>query len=147
MNIALKTLAAASIASFVFAATPVLAEQMKFQATLTAADETPATDSKGTGTVDATYDTDTKMLTWVIAYKDLSGPVTAAHFHGPAEMGAKAAPVVPLTGPYDTPISGGATLTDAQYADLSKGLWYFNLHTDKYPDGEIRGQMILASHP
>jgi hypothetical protein len=147
MNLALRTLAAASIASFVFAATPVLADQIKYQATLSAADETPATDSKGEGTVDATYDTDTKMLTWVITYKALSGPVTAAHFHGPAEMGAKADPVVPLAAPYDSPISGGATLTDAQYADLAKGLWYFNLHTDKCPDGEIRGQMILASHP
>src|SRR6185503_12810078 len=72
MNIALKTLAAASIASFVFAATPVLADQIKFMAKLTASEETPATDSKGTGTLDATYDTDTKILTWIITYQDLT---------------------------------------------------------------------------
>ena len=90
MNIALKTLAAASIASFVFAATPVLADQIKYTAALTAADETPPTDSKGTGTVDATYDSGTKTLTWTIEYKDLTGPVTAAHFHGPAKPGEKA---------------------------------------------------------
>jgi len=147
MNIALRTLAAASIASFALAATPVLADQIKYQATLTAAEETPPADSKGTGKVDATYDTDSKMLTWTITYQDLTGPVTAAHFHGPAAMGEKAAPVVPLAAPYDSPIGGGAALTDQQYQDLSKGLWYFNLHTDKYPDGEIRGQVTLASHP
>src|SRR6185295_3977237 len=117
---------------------PVLADQIKFMAKLTASEETPATDSKGTGTLDATYDTDTKILTWIITYQDLTGPVTAAHFHGPAGKGAKADPVVPLTGPYDSPISGGTTLTQDQYDDLSKGLWYLNLHTDKYPDGEIR---------
>jgi hypothetical protein len=146
MNIALKTLAVASIASFVFAATPVLADQIKYVATLTASEETPPNDSKGTGTVDATYDTDTKTLTWTIEYKDLTGPVTAAHFHGPAKPGEKAGPVVPIAAPYDSPIKGSATLTDEQYADLSKQLWYFNVHTDKYPDGELRGQ-VLPAHP
>jgi hypothetical protein len=147
MNIALKSLAAASIATVVFAAAPVLAEEIKYQAELTAAEETPPTDSAGTGKLEATYDTETKMLTWTITYQDLTGPVTAAHFHGPAPVGEKADPVVPLAAPYDSPLSGGEALTDEQYQDLSKGLWYLNLHTDKYPDGEIRGQVILASHP
>lgn len=144
MNIALKTLAVASIVAFAFAATPVLADPLKYTAALTAAAETPPTASTGSGTVDAIYDPDTKTLTWTIEYKDLTGPVTAAHFHGPAATGEKAAPVVPIEAPYDSPIKGSATLTDQQYADLSKQLWYFNLHTEKYPDGEIRGQVLPA---
>jgi len=137
----LELLATVGIASLAFAVAPALAEEIKYTAVLTAADETPPTDSTGTGTVDATYDTDTKTLTWTIEYKDLTGPVTAAHFHGPAPAGEKADPVVPVAAPYDSPISGSATLTDEQYADLVKELWYFNLHTDKYPDGELRGQV------
>ena len=146
MNVPSKLLAAAGIASLAFAVTPAFADQIKYTAALTAADETPPTASTGAGTVDATYDSDTKTLTWTIEYKALSGPVTAAHFHGPAKAGEKADPVVPIKAPYDSPISGSATLTDEQYTDLSKQLWYFNVHTDKYPDGEIRGQ-VLPAHP
>lgn len=146
MKHSLLTLGAAAIATLVFAVAPALAEEIKYVAKLTAAEETPATDSAGTGTLDGTYDTDTKVLTWTIEYEGLSGPVTAAHFHGPAGVGEKADPVVPIEAPYDSPISGSVTLTDEQYADLVKQLWYLNLHTDKYPDGEIRGQVIPA-HP
>ena len=84
------------------------------------------------------------MLTWTVTYTGLTGAVTAAHFHGPAAMGAKADPVVPLEAPFASPIKGSATLTDAQATDLSAGMWYFNLHTAKYPDGEIRGQVVAA---
>ncbi len=41
-------------------------------------------------------------------------------------------------------IKGMATLTDQQAKDLEAGLWYFNVHTAKFPDGEIRGQLAAA---
>ena len=59
-------------------------------------------------------------------------------------MGAKAPPVVPIEAPFTSPIKGSATLTDAQASDLQAGMWYFNLHTAKYPDGEIRGQVVAG---
>jgi len=146
MRLSLATFAAAAALSIAFAAAPALASEVKYQTVLSGQSETPPNDSKGTGTVDATYDTDTKTLTWSITYQDLSGDVTAAHFHGPAKAGDKAGPVVPIPDPLASPISGSATLTDAQYDDLNKGLWYFNLHTAKFPDGELRGQM-QPMHP
>ena len=99
---------------------------------LTAAAETPPMTSGGSGTVDATFDTVTKALTWTITHKGLSGEVKAAHFHGPAAVGVKAPPVVPIVGSLASPIKGSAVLTEAQAKDLQKGLWYFNLHTAKY---------------
>ncbi len=42
------------------------------------------------------------------------------------------------------PINGNATLTDDQITQLQGGQWYFNLHTAKFPDGEIRGQVEKA---
>lgn len=39
---------------------------------------------------------------------------------------------------------GQATLTDAQAADMMAGLWYVNIHTTRYPGGEIRGQLDVA---
>ena len=132
----------AALSAVAMMAAPAFADQVKYTADLTASAETPPTDSTGTGTVDATYDTATKMLTWTIDYQGLTGDVTAAHFHGPAPVGEKASPVVPIDAPYTSPISGSATLTDPQAADLQAGMWYFNLHTAKYPDGEVRGQLV-----
>jgi len=143
MRLSLATFAAAAL-SLAFAAAPALANEV-YHTDLSGQSETPPNDSTGTGVVDATYDPDAKTLTWTITYSGLSGDVTAAHFHGPAAKGEKADPVVPLTDPLASPIKGSATLTDAQHDDLAKGLWYFNLHTAKYPDGELRGQMAVVT--
>ena len=117
------------------------AETIQYKATLTGPAETPPTDSKGTGTVAATFDTDTKKLEWTVDYSGLTGPAVAAHFHGPAPVG-KAAPVeVPLKAPLDSPMKGSAILTDSQAKDLADGNMYFNIHTAEHKPGEIRGQM------
>ena len=92
-----------------FSVSPALAETLHFKATLTGPAETPPTDSKGTGTVDATYDDATKTLGWTINYSGLTGPAIAAHFHGPAAAGTAAPIEVPLTGSLDSPIKGSAT--------------------------------------
>jgi hypothetical protein len=132
-------LALAAIAAV--AVTPAFAETVHYTANLTGAAETPPTDSKGTGKVDATYDTGTKTLTWTIDYSGLSGPAVAAHFHGPAPEGKAAAIEVPITGSLDSPMKGSAVLTDAYAKDLTDGMMYFNIHTAEHKPGEIRGQM------
>ena len=137
-----KVFALLSAAMLLSVATPVLAEQKTFSATLSAAEEVPPTQSTGTGTVEATFDTETKVFTYTIEYSGLSGDATGAHFHGPAAPGENADPVVPIPDPLASPISGTATLDDAQAADLLAGKWYFNVHTAQYPDGEIRGQVL-----
>src|ERR1700726_880318 len=77
-----------AIATSVVFAGPAFAE--KFKATLDGKSEVPATTSTGTGTADIDYDAATKKLSWKLTYTGLSGPATAAHFHGPAEAGKKA---------------------------------------------------------
>ncbi len=119
------------------------AETVPFSATLAGASEVPPKTSAGKGTATASLDTATKMLTYDVEYAGLSGPATAAHFHGPAEPGANAGVVVPFATPA-SPIKGTATLTDAQMADLMAGRWYANVHTAANPAGEIRGQMARA---
>jgi hypothetical protein len=146
MSLSLRTVAAAA-AVLAFAMGPAFAEQVKFSADLTGGAEVPPTDSNATGKVDATLDTDTKVFTWSITYDGLSGAPTGAHFHGPAAADATADPVAPI--PDDklatSPITGEATLDDAQIGDLQAGMWYFNVHTEKFPDGEIRGQVTKAA--
>ena len=70
------------------------------------------------------------------------------HFHGPADPGTPANVAVPITG-FGTDISGSydgsATLTDAQEAELLAGKWYYNVHTDAHPAGEVRGQIAATA--
>lgn len=126
-------------------ATPALAEQLSYNANLVASEEVPPADSAAMGTVVATYDTETRMLSWTVEYDGLTGPASAAHFHGPAEPGEDAPPVVPVSGDLASPIKGESALTDAQAEELRSGMWYFNLHTSQYPNGEIRGQMLVTN--
>ena len=125
-------------ATFAFAG-PAFADKMK--ATLDGKSEVPANTSAGKGSADIDYDAASKKLSWKVTYSGLSGPATAAHFHGPAEPGKNAGVMVPITGATSSPAEGSATLTDAQAADLAAGKYYVNIHTAANPGGEIRGQV------
>ncbi len=135
-RIKLATLALGTAIAF---AGPAFAE--KFKATLDGASEVPANTSAGKGTADIDYDAASKKLTWKLTYSGLSGPATAAHFHGPAEAGKNAGVAVAIPGATASPAEGSATLTDAQAADLVAGKYYVNVHTAANPGGEIRGQV------
>ena len=119
------------------------AAMIDFSATLNSASEVPPKTSAGIGDALATLDTATKTLTYTVTFEGLSGPATAAHFHGPAAAGANAGVVVPIGNNPTSPAHGTATLTDAQIADLEAGKWYANVHTAANPGGEIRGQMTM----
>lgn len=112
---------------------------------LRAANEVPPNASPATGTVDAVFNKDTSLLRWKVSYTGLSGPATAAHFHGPANPGANAGVVLPWPGSVASPIDASATLTAAQAAELMAGRWYANIHTAANPGGEIRGQMMVRN--
>ena len=132
----LATLALGATIAF---AGPAFAEKLK--ATLNGKSETPPNATTGTGTADIEYDPASKKLSWKLTYSGLTGPATAAHFHGPAEPGKNAGVAVAIPNATSSPVSGSATLTDAQAADLEAGKYYVNIHTAANPAGEIRGQV------
>jgi hypothetical protein len=141
MRTASSILAATALA-LVLSAGSAFAEIINISVELTAAAEVPPNNSAGKGTLEATLDTESNVLKYTVTYEGLTGPVTGAHFHGPADATANAPPVVPI--PEDmlaSPIEGEATLTDDQVAEVQNHMWYFNIHTAQYPDGEIRGQL------
>ena len=117
--------------------------QVAFTTQLRGANEVPPAATPATGQVDAMLNKDTNLLQWRMTYDGLSGPATMGHFHGPAMAGANAGVALPFNNPVTSPMSGQATLTAAQAADLMAGKWYANIHTAKFPGGEIRGQMTL----
>ena len=114
-----------------------------FSTQMTGMNEVPSVNTPATGRVDAVLDKNTRLLRWKLSFTGLSGPATAGHFHGPADIGTNAKVALPFTSPLNTTVEGKMTLTPAQAADLLTGKWYVNIHTAAHPDGEIRGQMVL----
>jgi hypothetical protein len=137
-----KSAAALSMVALLAGGAAARAETIHFVATLTGGEEVPGNTSAGTGKVTAELETDEHALTYRATYTGLTGPATAAHFHGPAAPGANAPPTVPIAVP-SSPISGAALLTEDQANDLLAGKWYFNVHTAAHAGGEIRGQLKL----
>ena len=127
-----------AIGCSLFAAVPAHAEVLSFMAHMDGASESPATDTKGMAMADVKVDTVAKTISWTIKASDLSGAPAAAHFHGPAAAGENAGVAIDISKAID---AGIAPITDAQMADLMAGKLYLNIHTAKFPKGEIRGQV------
>jgi hypothetical protein len=128
------------LAAIAVIATAAFADTVSYKADLNGSQEVPPVAGGGTGGAELTYDTAGKKLSWKVTFSGLTGPATAAHFHGPAEVGKNAGVAVPIPGTA-SPLEGSATLTDAQAADLTAGNWYVNIHTAANKSGEIRGQV------
>lgn len=142
----LRILFVVALAAAVVACAPMDAQpprMVRMNVVLTAAQEVPPVPSSATGQGTVTFDRATRQVSWSVAYGGLSGPVQAAHFHGPATPGLDAGVAVPMPVTF-SPMVGSAILTDAMAADLLGGRMYINLHTPAFPNGEIRGQVVGA---
>jgi hypothetical protein len=107
--------------------------------------ETPATTSTAVGHATVQLQPD-GTLQYTVNVTGLTGPPFAAHLH----MGA-----VGIAGPIVVILSGGPSvysgtspvLTSSQINDLRNSLWYANVHTAAFPNGEIRGQLLPLQLP
>lgn len=112
-----------------------------------AASLTAELESKASAAAQILFDPGARRLSWSLAYADLSGPPTAAHFHGPADANAGAPVTINLAqgGPAGNPLRGQARLTETQAEQLLAGRWYLDIHTPAHPAGEIRGRVLPRS--
>ncbi len=114
-----------------------------FTAVLTGAAERPnPVDTPARGEGWAALDGDT--LTWYVVYRNLKGPLTMAHIHGPADVNSAAGVIVDLTptpGATQGVIRGSAVVGQTVKDALTQGRAYFNIHTTVHGGGEIRGQL------
>lgn len=140
LNKVIMTMAASALLGGVMMGGAAWAQTVQLSGQMSAAQEVPPKDSKGTGAFTGTYNPATHGLDYSLTYQGLTGPATMAHLHGPAAVGQNAPVEVPFT-VSPSPIKGTATLTDAQAADLMAGRLYANVHTGANPGGEIRGQV------
>ncbi len=114
-------------------------------AELNGPNEIPPANTPATGSAWMRFDPATNTLTWTVEYAGLTGQASAAHFHGPGIRGMNSPVVLPLGTALGSPIQGTAVLTPAQAAQFNGGRWYLNIHSARFPGGEIRGQAVAVA--
>ena len=142
-----RTVAALAFAGLIASGVHAFALKIPIQATLSGGGEVPANDSPARGLMEGTFDTDTNTLEWTVTYSGLTTAPISACFHGPISyLGLtpeeNAPAQVGTPGSLASPFRGEAKIEDDQANDLKDGRWYFNLHSKKFPAGEIRGPVV-----
>jgi CHRD domain len=127
----------------------------EFTAKLNGPTERPKTTSKATGTATFHISSTGKSISYTLNAKGLTGPVVASHIHfgKPGKAGPVIIPICP--GACKLPKHGTLTATRFQkdaadkvntfaqaIAAIRAGNTYVNIHTAKFPAGEIRGQLV-----
>jgi hypothetical protein len=164
LRIRASLVAGLAIASLVYAASWVGAdnERHRLKARLHGFNEVPAVSSAGSGEFTARIRGD--AVDWELSYEGLEGTSTlAAHIHlgqrdvnGGVSVFFCGGPTTPACTPGSGSFSGTFTATDVigpvgqgiaagelseLIAAIRAGRTYANVHTDKHPGGEIRGQV------
>jgi hypothetical protein len=111
----------------------------------------PPSTSPATGFATVDLNSLQNMITVNLSFTGLEGPATAAHIHGPALPGVNAGIVFPFTG-VPSATSGSIptqtfAITPTEVGYLNSGMLYVNVHTGKFPAGEIRGQLSAVPEP
>src|SRR6185437_10083465 len=151
-----KTLCAAGLRAAVIAAGAVHAAEpaaeagtISFCVNLSPDEESAPTYGNAVGKGDFILSRSDLKFTWDIAFKDLTSKPIAANMHGPQRPGANAPAVFPLLqngAAITSPLKGSVVLNDGQLEYLLTERLYVNITTQKYPDGELRGQ-LKRLHP
>jgi CHRD domain-containing protein len=137
-------------------------------------EEVPVTSTTGSGRLIAEINKNETEIKWTLSYRDLEGAVTQAHIHfgqpdvngGISVWFCSNPPIVPPPGTQPCPpppakISGTFTassvagptaqgIAPTELAELIRairaGVTYANVHSTKFPGGEIRGAVRDEEH-
>jgi hypothetical protein len=127
-------------------AQPVLAQgtlaTREFHAELSADEQMRFVESPAKGVADLVVDLKTLEVRWKVSFRDLTSRPTAITLHGPAQPGANGVVMLDLAPKSKTsPLEGTAQLNDAQVQFMLNRWAYISITTEKFPKGEIRGQI------
>lgn len=137
-------------------------------------EEVPAISTPGGGRFNAEINEDGTEMEWELRYFNMQGTVTQAHIHfaqrgvnggiviflcsnlGNAPAGVPACPANPgtVSGVIEAsdvlplPAQGiGAGRLDQVLRAIRAGVAYVNVHTNAFPGGEVRGQLLFEPAP
>jgi hypothetical protein len=146
-------LTVAALVAALSAATPAVAAEARFSATLSGADEVPAVMTAGSG--EAEFESDGTSVTFELEWEELNAPAVAGHIHcgvrgangpvgvnllpGPGDAEGKV--TASFTAPNPGNACGWTDLADVLDA-MAAGGAYVNVHSTAHPGGEIRGQVV-----
>lgn len=121
-------------------AAPNNASTTSFLAALEGQQEVPPTPSTAQGAGAVVIDPATRELLAAVTTFGITG--TATHIHEGAP-GVNGPIIIPLnaSGSENNVWIARTTLTEAQYNSFLAGNLYFNVHSEAFPNGEIRGQI------
>lgn len=121
--------------------------QRVFRAVLDGAQEVPSVSTTATGTGVVTLNAAETHISYRLEFTGLTSNQTASHIHGASPRGVSSGVLINIgsngvtSGVFfadNVPIT---SLPGTPVADLKNGLWYFNVHSNGFPGGEIRGQI------
>lgn len=123
----------------------------RFTATLNGTNEKPtSTTSPATGTFVGNLDETSRVLSYTVTYSGFptSSTVSAGHLHRviPGDAagvnGVNPSPEIPFASVTSPIIGTSPTLTQARVDSMKNGFYYANIHTNDFPSGAIRGNVV-----
>jgi len=109
----------------------------------------PSVTGTGSATINGTYNSNTRVLTYTSNWTNLTGAPTSAGFYSGAsgtvgtQIGTNWSLGTGLSG--SGTVSSSATLTTEQAAQLLAGTLYYTYNTVANPSGEVRGQISATA--
>lgn len=122
----------------------MLETDWNFTAAVDGMNSVPMTDSEGMGLGSFNLSSMGTDLEVRVVLDNLSGPITAIHLHNAPE-GENGGVVSDLADLLSGTILSGSVDASEFIDELIAGNIYLNVHTDAFPNGEIRGQLMLQS--
>jgi hypothetical protein len=122
---------------FIAAISGAQAASVSLAAHLLGSSMVPPTPSDAFAEAQFSYDSAAHALEYYVNYDGVAP--SKVDLHGPATAGDKMVLDIPLS---ESPIGGTVKLTPGQESELLAGRMYLDIHSQKYPDGEIRGQIV-----
>ena len=124
----------------------VCADLLEFEATLNSDQAIGCLGESSTGFGSGSFilDTDTGQVDYFIEFFDLSSPETAAHIHGPAGRDCEFADILVIL-PGGSPKEGFYIFGESDVADMIAGRHFVLIHSQMWPQGEIRGQILALN--
>ena len=114
-----------------------------FFANLQGVQEVPPVTTNATGYARVVLNESAGTISFLVVFNNLTSTQIASHIHAPATIGNSAGVIINFgnVGGQSGMITGTASITPTQIAQLRAHLGYVNVHSMSFGNGEIRGQL------